>query len=494
MLKRSLLSILALVVGVHLLFARQFDCAQWMADMVSRVDSECDTLARNILCYGNVTLDVTPRDPQTPIQFAVPGDTVEVSAIENIKLSGMNPLVPEWGIGMMRVQAALEHTLAGQTVTFVLFGDVSVDGVNQSEPPMRAFYLQTGVGAPSCHQAPESGVLIQTPAGAGYLDFSINNARLFFGGRPPSLEQAQMPDVTVPTTTLDNNLQVTVDVDESDSPTTTVLITAAPGKAMTVLLIEGMASVRVGSQETVLVPGTQAVLPMDDDGELIGDIVPAVVTDPGMMDVPIELLPDPVQQPDLTTVDEPTVIEALVELPELVGAVVSSLGTTVTGVTDSVVGLVDNTVDSLLNTVDSVLDTVVDDVVAPVIDLVPSVVAPVVELVPTVVAPVVELVPTVVAPVVELVPTVVAPVVEIVPTVVNVVPTVVNVVPTVVNVVPTVVNVVPTVVNVVPTVVNVVPTVVNVVPTVVAPVTGLLPTVVSIIPTNLPILGGLLNP
>jgi hypothetical protein len=56
--------------------------------------------------------------------------------------------------------------------------------VNLEQPqygPMQAFYLRTGIGAPRCAEIPDSGILIQSPEGAGMIHLSINQVNIEMG-------------------------------------------------------------------------------------------------------------------------------------------------------------------------------------------------------------------------------------------------------------------------------------------------------------------------
>jgi len=86
----------------------------------------------------------------------------------------------------MRVQANLPDMLPGQNVTFLMFGDVEI--INQVTPgtesdlrPMQAFQLRTGVNDAACAEAPQSGVLIQTPEGGRKVNFTINGVDMAVG-------------------------------------------------------------------------------------------------------------------------------------------------------------------------------------------------------------------------------------------------------------------------------------------------------------------------
>jgi hypothetical protein len=47
--------------------------------------------------------------------------------------------------------------------------------------PMQAFYFKTGVGDAPCEEAPDSGILIQTPEGAGQITLTVNEVEVQLG-------------------------------------------------------------------------------------------------------------------------------------------------------------------------------------------------------------------------------------------------------------------------------------------------------------------------
>jgi hypothetical protein len=109
---------------------------------------------------------------------------------------------------------------------------VEGDEVAPSQKPMQSFYFRSGFGDAPCEQAPDSGILIQTPEGAGQVAFTVNGVDIQLGS--------------------------------------TTYLQAQPNEQLTVNLIEG--SAQVSAQDTVkTVPaGTRVNVPMDDNLEASG--------------------------------------------------------------------------------------------------------------------------------------------------------------------------------------------------------------------------------
>jgi hypothetical protein len=93
--------------------------------------------------------------------------------------------------------------------------------------PMQAFYFQSGVDDAACPEAPNSGLLIQTPEGVGKVTFLINEVDIQLGS--------------------------------------TVFFEAQPGGEMTVSVVEGSAVVTTGGVSYQAVAGTQIGVPLGDD-------------------------------------------------------------------------------------------------------------------------------------------------------------------------------------------------------------------------------------
>lgn len=98
--------------------------------------------------------------------------------------------------------------------------------------PMQAFYFQSGIGDVPCREAPESGILIQTPEGQGKIKFLINGAEIQLGS--------------------------------------TAFIQSQFGGEMTISLLEGAGSVRSDDVSIAMLPGARATIPLDENGFAAG--------------------------------------------------------------------------------------------------------------------------------------------------------------------------------------------------------------------------------
>lgn len=193
---RFLVLVLMLLVSVSTLTAQDNqdsneesgDCPSLVNQALNAADQLCEDTGRNQVCYGNVDLTATPQETVQNFSFEQVGDITDVTDLASLRLSPMDEEAGEWGIALMRLQANIPDTLPGQNVTFVLFGNVQlVNQVSEEDVqegkfrPMQSFYLTTGIGDARCREAPDSGMLVQTPKGVGEVNFVINEVEVQMG-------------------------------------------------------------------------------------------------------------------------------------------------------------------------------------------------------------------------------------------------------------------------------------------------------------------------
>jgi hypothetical protein len=97
---------------------------------------------------------------------------------------------------------------------------------------MQAFYFTSGIGDAPCAEAPDSGILIQTPKGVGEIRLRANNVDIRLGS--------------------------------------TVYLQATPGDAMSVSVIEGHATLTAEGQTQIVPSGAVGRVPLDANGVASG--------------------------------------------------------------------------------------------------------------------------------------------------------------------------------------------------------------------------------
>lgn len=171
-----------MALSVTIASAQSETCPDIVTNALSAVDEFCLELGRNQACYGNVALAAEPQPEVDEFTFETLGDVVDVDNILSLELSELDEDEGLWGVVVMSLQADIPNTLPGQNVTFILFGDVTIENASSDEQsPMQAFYLRTGIGDAACEEAPESGLLVQTPDGVDEVTFNINGVDVQVG-------------------------------------------------------------------------------------------------------------------------------------------------------------------------------------------------------------------------------------------------------------------------------------------------------------------------
>ena len=167
-------------------------CPAIVDTALTAVDTSCQGIERNQACYGNISIQAQAQPGVSDLSFDSIGDRVNLSDLQSLTLKEMDVTTGEWGVVLLRVQANLPDTLPGQNVTMLLFGDVEISDTPGSISPMQSFYFRSGVGETPCIEAPQSGMLIQTPEGATEIRMNINGVDMQIGST--AYIQAFAPD------------------------------------------------------------------------------------------------------------------------------------------------------------------------------------------------------------------------------------------------------------------------------------------------------------
>ena len=121
--------------------------------------------------------------------------------------------------------------------------------------PMQAFYFKTGITQTSCAEAPQDGILIQTPQGAGQINIRANDVDIQLGS--------------------------------------TAYLQAQPDDNMTVSVVEGEGHVTANGTTVDVPAGMQVTIPVDADLKPTGDPSEAQPYDEALVaPLPIQVLPE----------------------------------------------------------------------------------------------------------------------------------------------------------------------------------------------------------
>lgn len=168
---------LLLLLSVAIVSA-QANCSALVLDALEAVDENCGNTGTNEACYGFDQVEASFLTDIDNSLFAQPTDKVSVADIATLRTAPLNTSAGTWGVAIMNLQANLPNTLPGQTVTFVLMGDVEVE--NAVAPEM-AFNPSDGI---EVVVAIASGANIRSGPGLNFnvLGGAVDNAVLMADG------------------------------------------------------------------------------------------------------------------------------------------------------------------------------------------------------------------------------------------------------------------------------------------------------------------------
>jgi SH3 domain-containing protein len=135
------------------------------------VESNTRPATLNVTARGSVDVRSGPSTGETRLGGLLDGDTVTAlgrNAAGNwlrVSLNGLSGWV-----------LADEVETAGDIQVLSL-----VDSAGLPLTPMQAFYFQSGIGDAPCPQAPDSGILVQTPQGVEQVQFTVDDVNITLG-------------------------------------------------------------------------------------------------------------------------------------------------------------------------------------------------------------------------------------------------------------------------------------------------------------------------
>src|SRR5215467_11613782 len=138
---------------------QQADCQAIVTHALDVLQDKCSDVNRNRACYGN-SLISTEFSGDASLKFQDPGDVVPIKVIKSMVTHPLDVEAGTWGLSLMKLQANLPDTMPGQNVTFLVYGDTSIENTSGD---MQVFYFSSGLGQPTCTQIPADGILVQSP-------------------------------------------------------------------------------------------------------------------------------------------------------------------------------------------------------------------------------------------------------------------------------------------------------------------------------------------
>jgi hypothetical protein len=233
-------------------FAPANTCQEILARAMDSVQGQCDDLGRNKACYGNNRVNAEPNG-SAALKFDTVGDRAAIQSIHTLVTSPLNVSDGTWGLSLLKLQANLPDSLPGQNITFLVYGDTSIENASGN---MQAFYFTSGLSNLSCKEAPQDGIVVRSP---------------------------QHTEVTFTA----NGVQITI--------ASTIVLHAERNRAMSVGLIEGHAQITTNSGSQILKPGEMTSVALGGANGL---------TAVGAPSSPTQISDEPVTTPLLKTVDK----------------------------------------------------------------------------------------------------------------------------------------------------------------------------------------------
>ncbi len=231
-------------------------CPQIVKTALQTVADRCNAIGPNQICYGNPKIDATTANNAA---FAKAGDLVKLSDLRSIHTGPLDVSAGTWGIAVMRAAVNLPGTTAGQQVTFLMYGDTTLDSVSAD---MTTVSFHTGVGQQGCAELPPSGLIVQVPHGQ-QIKFTANGA-----------------EVTL---------------------ASTAVFTAEPDKNMSVSILVGRGVVSAGGVTEPVDAGLQVRVPLKGTVASGPPSAPAPIPIESVVAAPLPLLSEPVSAEAVAT-------------------------------------------------------------------------------------------------------------------------------------------------------------------------------------------------
>jgi hypothetical protein len=319
-------------------------CSALVENALDDMQEVCMGTGRNQACYGNMTLSATPREGVENFSFSSPGDLVDVADINTLRLSAFDSVNNTWGITLINLQANLPDTLPGQSVTFLLFGNVEIQNdVPPSDTEVTVVLTASSYAnirsAPSTsaavigslaqgdtaiadgRNADSTWLHIQIPGtnAVGWVSANLVTAQsdvsvlrdidtteaeipfqpmqaFYFKTGITSPQCAEVPPdgilIQTPTGAGQINLRAN---DVEIQLGSTAFLQAIPSANMTISVLEGEGRVTVGDQTVVVPAGSQVNIPVDADARPTGTIDNPQPYDESLVArLPVQYLPEPI--------------------------------------------------------------------------------------------------------------------------------------------------------------------------------------------------------
>lgn len=105
----------------------QSSCPAIVQQALQSMGDNCADVGRNSACYGYNLVSAQFATEVEADYFTQPADTTPIDNLETIETAAMSVDLSQWGVAVLNLQANIPNSLPGQSVKFVLLGDVAVE-------------------------------------------------------------------------------------------------------------------------------------------------------------------------------------------------------------------------------------------------------------------------------------------------------------------------------------------------------------------------------
>lgn len=110
-------------------------CPAIVERALTEIGNNCQDMGRNSVCYGYYRVDATFTEIMAEDFFSRPADMADLTQLQTITTQPLDTDLDQWGIAVVKAQANIPDTLPGQSVTFLLLGDTTMENVVVPEQP-----------------------------------------------------------------------------------------------------------------------------------------------------------------------------------------------------------------------------------------------------------------------------------------------------------------------------------------------------------------------
>jgi hypothetical protein len=299
--------------------AMNVDASVWGIALMRLKASLPDTPARQnitLLLFGNVQVEnamTQARRADVTVEATRNVNVRQAPSLDALVIDALAPGQTVTATGRLAdgswVRVALpDNGGTGWVHRSLLASTDDIDGLDVVEAtsryygPMQAFYFRSGMEDAACPEAPDSGLLVQTPEGAARVTLLINEVDIQFGStvyfqaEPGDqmivrvVEGSARMEAFGQQSTANAGMQISVPLDEnmapSGPPSPPTAYDMAAVQALPLSLLERTITVHPPATPEEIVEATQVPAVSSEEGGVKPDSPPGLFENPGLTDNP----------------------------------------------------------------------------------------------------------------------------------------------------------------------------------------------------------------